>query len=38
LGLASDVKGLRLVLASTGGDRYKVRIADDGTAIGLWRR
>jgi hypothetical protein len=36
--LASDVEGLRLVLASTVGDRYQVRVADDGSVIGLWRR
>ncbi len=35
--LASDVEGLRLVLASTLGDRYQVRVTDDGCAIGLWR-
>jgi hypothetical protein len=35
--LATDVEGLRLVLASTLGDRYQVRVADDGCAIGLWR-
>ena len=36
--LSSDVDGLRLVLASTVGDRYRVRVADDGNVIGLWRR
>jgi len=36
--LASDVEGLRLVLASTGTDRYRVRVAEDGAVIGLWRR
>ena len=36
--LASDVEGLRLVLASTVGDRYAVRVADDGSVVGLWRR
>ena len=35
--LASDVDGLRLVLASTVGDRYRVRVSDDGCTIGLWR-
>jgi hypothetical protein len=36
--LASDVEGLRLVLASTVGDRYRVRVSEDGTVVGLWRR
>jgi hypothetical protein len=36
--LASDVDGLRLVLATTLADRYRVRVADDGSIIGLWRR
>jgi hypothetical protein len=36
--LASDVDGLRLVLDSTVSDRYRVRVADDGSIIGLWRR
>ena len=36
--LASDVDGLRLILASTLGDRYRVHAADDGSAVGLWRR
>ena len=35
--LASDVHGLRLVLASTMGDRYRVRVSDDGRTVGLWR-
>ena len=35
--LASDVDGLRLVLASTLGDRYRVQVSDDGCTIGLWR-
>jgi hypothetical protein len=35
--LASDVQGLRLVLASTVGDRYRVRVSDDGDLAGLWR-
>ena len=34
--LASDVDGLRLVLASTLGDRYRVRVSDDGCTVGLW--
>ena len=33
--LASDVDWLRLVLASTVGDRYHVRVSDDGSTIGL---
>jgi hypothetical protein len=36
--LASDVDGLRLVLTSTVGDRYRVKVQDDGTVVGLWRR
>jgi hypothetical protein len=36
--LASDVEGLRLVLTTTVGDRYRVKVADDGCAVGLWRR
>jgi hypothetical protein len=36
--LASDVAGLQLVLATTVGDRYRVKVADDGCAVGLWRR
>jgi hypothetical protein len=36
--LASDVDGLRLVLASTTGERYRVKVADDGSVVGLWRR
>ena len=36
--LASDVEGLRLVLASTLGDRYRVRVSEDGSVVGLWRR
>jgi hypothetical protein len=35
--LASDVDGLRLVLASTLGDRYRVRVSDDGSTVRLWR-
>ena len=34
--LASDVEGLRLVLASTVTDRYRVLVV--GTVIGVWRR
>lgn len=36
--LASDVEGLRLVLGSVLGDRYRVRVRDDGAVVGLWRR
>lgn len=36
--LASDVEGLRLVLTTTVGDRYHVRVSDDGGVVGLWRR
>ena len=36
--LASDVDGLRLVLTSTVGDRYHVRVREDGAVVGLWRR
>ena len=36
--LASDVDGLRLVLATTLGDRYHVKVRDDGAVVGLWRR
>ena len=32
--LVSDVEGLRLVLTSTVGDRYQVRVSDDGSVIG----
>jgi hypothetical protein len=34
--LASDVDGLRSILASTLGDRYRVRASDDGCTVGLW--
>ena len=37
LELASDVEGLRLVLASTLGDRYRVKVSDDGSTVGLWQ-
>jgi hypothetical protein len=33
--LATDVEGLRLVLASTVGDRYRVRVSEDGSTVGL---
>jgi hypothetical protein len=36
--LVSDVEGLRLYLVTALGDRYLVRVADDGSVIGLWRR
>ena len=36
--LASDVEGLRLVLESTVGERYRVKVTDDGGLVGLWRR
>jgi len=35
--LASDVEGLRLVLASTVGDRYRVNVSENGSMVGLWR-
>jgi hypothetical protein len=34
--LASDVDGLRLYLVTTVGDLYEVRVANDGSVIGLW--
>ena len=36
--LAPDVEGLRLVLTSTLGGRYRVRVSEDGATVGLWRR
>jgi len=36
--LATDVEGLRLVLASTVGERYRVQVGEDGGVVGLWRR
>jgi len=36
--LATDVEGLRLVLTTTVGDRYQVKVSDDGSVAGLWRR
>ena len=36
--LATDVEGLRLALVTTVGERYRVRVADDGDVVGLWRR
>jgi hypothetical protein len=38
LELAPDVEGLRLVLRAALGERYRVRVADDGATVGLWRR
>ncbi len=38
IGLATDVQGLRLVLASALGERYRVRVAEDGSVVGLWRQ
>ncbi|HZW01220.1 MAG TPA: hypothetical protein VFF55_06590 [Candidatus Deferrimicrobium sp.] len=37
LELASDVQGLRLILSSTLGDRYRVRLSDIGSTVGLRR-
>jgi hypothetical protein len=31
--LASDVDGLRLVLVSALGDRYRVKVSDDGSTV-----
>ncbi len=36
--LASDAEGLRLVLETTMGKRYRVEVRDDGAVVGLWRR
>jgi len=36
--LATDVEGLQLVLASTVGEQYRVKVAEDGATVGLWRR
>jgi hypothetical protein len=36
--LASDVDGLRLALTSTVGERYRVRVSDNGEIVCLWRR
>jgi hypothetical protein len=38
IGLATDVEGLRLVLATTIADRYEVRAPDDGSEVRLRRR
>jgi hypothetical protein len=34
--LHQGVQGLRLYLVTALGDRYQVRVADDGSAVGLW--
>ena len=36
--LATDVEGLRLVLATTIADRYDVQVPDDGSEVRLRRR
>jgi len=36
--LASDIDELRLVLATTMGERYRVRVRDDGAVVEQWRR
>ncbi len=36
--LASDVEGLRLALGTALGERYRVRVGEDGEVVGLWRR
>jgi hypothetical protein len=35
--LASDVEGLRLVLETALGREYRVKVAEDGSVVGLWR-
>jgi hypothetical protein len=35
--LAADVDGLRLALDTAMGREYRVRVADDGATVGLWR-
>ena len=35
--LASDVEGLRRFLVTALGDRYRIRVSDDGCTVGLWR-
>jgi hypothetical protein len=32
------VAGLRLVVTSAMGDRYRIRVSDDGSVVGSWRR
>jgi hypothetical protein len=36
--LASDIEELRRVLETAMGRDYRVRVADDGSVVGLWRR
>ena len=36
--LASDVEGLRLALTTALGRQYRIKVSDDGTTVGLWRR
>jgi hypothetical protein len=36
--LASVVEGLRLYLVTTVGDRYSIRVSEDGSVVGLRRR
>jgi hypothetical protein len=36
--LASDVDGLRLVLESTVGERYRIEVPDDGSEVRLRHR
>ena len=36
--LARAVEGLRLILVTTMGDRYRAKVRDDGAVVGLWRR
>jgi hypothetical protein len=36
--LATDVEGLRRVLTTAVGDRYRVKVSEDGSVVGLWRR
>jgi hypothetical protein len=36
--LASGVAGLRLALETTIGDRYRVRVSEDSSEVGLRRR
>jgi hypothetical protein len=35
--LASSVEGLRLALTTALGREYRVKVADDGSVVGLWR-
>ncbi len=36
--LATEVERLPLVLATTVGDRYRVKVSEGGSMVGLWRR